>query len=78
MAQRLKPSFAHRDRQNPEARAHREILMLVQRLAPARRLVMNAPRRRHIKHLPTPAQPVAKIKILTWRASRKKRCKAGN
>src|ERR1051325_10498516 len=78
MAQRRVTTLPHRDRQYPKPRPHRKILMLVQRLAPAWRLVMNAARRRHVKHSPTPTQTIPKIEILARRAPREERRKATN
>src|ERR1041385_6476229 len=75
MAQRRVTTLSHRERQNPKPRPHRQILMLVQRLTPARRLVMNTGRRRHVKHLPAPAQTITKIEILARRTARKERRK---
>src|SRR5689334_12564268 len=75
MAQCCTTPLPHRDCQNPEARAHRKILMLVRLLSPLRRLMMNALRSGHIKHFPIAAQTITKIEILTRRTPGKKRCK---
>src|ERR1044071_1472324 len=76
MAQRRISTLAHRDRENPKSRSHRQILMMIRLFPPARRLMMNALRRWNIKHLPLPAQTITKIQILAGRASREEGCKA--
>src|SRR6185369_9916537 len=76
MAQRCITALAHGDRQNPKARAHRKVLMLIRLFPTTRSLMMNASRSRHIKHFPTTAQTITKIEILARRAPRKKRREA--
>src|ERR1043166_2455511 len=78
MYQSHSTTLPHRERQNPESRAHRKILMLVRLFPPTRRLVMNAFRARHVKHFPISAQTITKIEILAWRTPREKRCKPTN
>src|SRR5262249_24876545 len=78
MAQRCITTLAHRDRQYSESRPHRKILMLVRLFSPARRLMMNAFRGRHIKHLPMPVQPKTKTNTPTRKAPFKNRCDPAN
>ena len=69
---------AHRDRQNSESCSHRKILLPIRLFATARRLMMNASRRRYIQHLPLTTKTVTEIQILAWRAARKERCETTN
>src|ERR1043165_2075694 len=63
--------LAHGDRQNPKARSHRQILMLIRLLSTARSLMMNTLRCRNVEYFPLAAQPITKIEIFTGRAARK-------
>src|SRR6185295_6731433 len=75
MDQRSVTTLPHRDRQNSKARAHGKILMSIGLFASARRLVVNAFRRRNVIHLPLATESITEIQILTRRAAVKERSK---